>query len=96
MTSASQFARKARELAAQVRAGNMTQEDAEFELGLTSGERLASTGIVVGYAAHPEIPRFGADETDQDYPYGTGAHPDGGQYGPADMALYDQHRSDES
>lgn len=66
--TASGFASKARGLAAQVRAGNMTQEDAEFELGLTSGERLCANGVISGAAAHPEIPRHGADETDQDYP----------------------------
>jgi len=27
--------------------------------------------------------------------YGSGAHPAGGQYGPADMTMYDRHRGDE-
>lgn len=33
---------------------------------LEPGEHVAPTGVVVGSGAHPEVPRFGADETDQD------------------------------
>jgi hypothetical protein len=68
--TASAFARKARLMAASVQAGNMTQAEAEFELGLTSGERLCPNGVISGSGAHPEIPRHGADETDNDYPGG--------------------------
>jgi hypothetical protein len=67
MTGAAQFSRKAKGLAAQVRAGNMTQAEAEQELGLQPGQHLARTGVISGSAAHPDIPRHGADETDNDH-----------------------------
>jgi hypothetical protein len=35
---------------------------------LQPGERRAANGVVIGSGAHPEVPRFGADETDNDYP----------------------------
>jgi hypothetical protein len=68
MAGKSDFVAKARLLAASVKAGTVTQDDAEFELGLTSGERLAANGVIVGSGAALDIPRFGADETDNDYP----------------------------
>jgi len=90
------FKHRAAIAAEAVRLGYITQADAEQALRLEPGERLCANGVISGSGAHPEIPRHGADETDQDYPYGTGAHPDGGQYGPADMTVYDQHRAGES
>jgi hypothetical protein len=80
---ASEFGRRARGLAAQVAAGNMTQEEAEFELGLTSGERLCPNGVISGSAAHPDIPRHGADETDNDY--SVPAEPWASMYAVADL-----------
>jgi hypothetical protein len=68
MAGKSDFVAKARLLAASVKAGTVTQDDAEFELGLTSGERLAANGVIVGSAAALDIARFGADQTDNDYP----------------------------
>jgi hypothetical protein len=35
---------------------------------LQPGERRAANGVVIGSGAHPEVPRFGAEQTDQDYP----------------------------
>jgi hypothetical protein len=35
---------------------------------LLPGERRAANGVVIGSGAHPDIPRHGADETDNDYP----------------------------
>jgi hypothetical protein len=35
---------------------------------LQPGERRAANGVVIGSGARPDIPRFGADETDNDYP----------------------------
>jgi hypothetical protein len=58
----------ARKLAEKVAAGTLTQEDAEAALRLEPGERLCANGVISGSAAHPDIPRHGADETDNDHP----------------------------
>lgn len=62
------FRHKAEIAAEAVRLGLVTREDAEQRLGLEPGERLCANGVISGSAAHPDIPRHGADETDQDYP----------------------------
>jgi hypothetical protein len=62
----------ARKLAAKVASGVITQADAEQALRLEPGEHLCANGVISGSGAHPEIPRHGADETDQDYPVPTG------------------------
>jgi hypothetical protein len=53
-----------------VKDGVNTPEEATVwlrELGvLRPGEYMAPTGVVIGSGAHPEISRFGADETDND------------------------------
>jgi hypothetical protein len=54
--------------AQRVAAGEMTQEQAERALGLAPGERLAANGVVIGSGGHPDVPRYGADETDLDAP----------------------------
>lgn len=61
------FGHRAKVAAEAVRLGYITQEDAERRLGLEPGERLCANGVISGSAAHPEVPRHGADETDQDY-----------------------------
>lgn len=56
-----------RALADGVRRGDYTQAQADEALGLEPGEHLAPSGVVTGSGAHPEIPRFGADQTDNDH-----------------------------
>jgi hypothetical protein len=41
-----------------------------YEPGLLPGERRAANGVIIGSGAEPGIPRFGRDETDNDYPVG--------------------------
>jgi hypothetical protein len=60
------FGQSARWWAEQVHEGNVTQAEAERSLGLEPGERLGRNGVINGAGAHPDIPRFGADETDSD------------------------------
>jgi hypothetical protein len=57
-----------RELAAGIARGDYNAADVAQALGLEPGERLAPTGVIIGSGAHPGIPRFGADQTDNDYP----------------------------
>jgi hypothetical protein len=57
----------ARRLAERVAAGAITQEEAERALLLEPGERLCANGVVSGSGAHPEVPRHGTDEVDNDY-----------------------------
>jgi hypothetical protein len=64
---AAAFGRTARALAADVTAGILTREQAERKLGLRDGERLAPSGVISGYRAGRDVPRFGADENDMDY-----------------------------
>lgn len=87
------FKRKAEIAAKAVRQGLITQEQAERALRLEPGERLCANGVISGSGAHQDVPRHGADEVQG--LYGTGDHPAGDQYGPADMTVYDQHRADE-
>jgi hypothetical protein len=64
------FGLTARQLAEEVAAGGITQEAAERALGLEPGERLCANGVISGSGAHPEIPRYGREETDSDYELG--------------------------
>jgi hypothetical protein len=47
----------------------MTQVPGDKTLGieLRPGERRAANGVIIGSGAEPGIPRFGADQTDNDY-----------------------------
>lgn len=48
----------------------MTQAPGDKTLNITllPGERRAANGVIIGSGAEPGIPRFGADQTDNDYP----------------------------
>jgi hypothetical protein len=61
------FKHKAQIAAEAVRLGLITQAEAEQRLELQPGQHLAPTGVISGSGAHPDIPRHGADETDNDY-----------------------------
>lgn len=41
--------------------------DKTKDIELRPGERRAANGVIIGSGAEPGIPRFGADETDNDY-----------------------------
>ena len=55
-------------LAMLVREGGITQAEADRMAGLEPGEHLMRTGVISGSGTHRDIPRFGTDETDNDYP----------------------------
>lgn len=46
----------------------MTQApgDKTLNIELRPGERRAANGVIIGSGAEPGIPRFGADQTDND------------------------------
>jgi hypothetical protein len=48
--------------------GAITQEQAARALSLQPGERLAANGVIIGSGAARDIPRFGADSNDFDFP----------------------------
>lgn len=41
--------------------------DKTLNIVLRPGERRAANGVIIGSGAMPDIPRFGADQTDNDY-----------------------------
>jgi hypothetical protein len=50
-----------------LQSGSILQQDADRMAGLAPGEHLMRSGVINGAGAHPGIPRFGADETDNDH-----------------------------
>ena len=45
-----------------------TEQAPRNDIKLLPGERRAANGVIIGSGAALGIPRFGADETDNDYP----------------------------
>lgn len=70
----------------------MTEKLTPFEAESLRSGYLPPSAIA---KVSPAMRRYHGIDEDGLGLYGTGQHPAGDQYGPADMTMYDQHRSDE-